>query len=100
MSDPTLSVLAPFTSRLVMSSAGARGRLRRVLVGTYATALAAAVLLCPTPSRAQAPEFLRARVDEARNKLLLEIPVARLGQSFLYQNTLATGLGTGSLDRG
>ena len=83
-----------------MSSAGARGRLRRVLVGTYATALAAAVLLCPTPSRAQAPEFLRARVDEARNKLLLEIPVARLGQSFLYQNTLATGLGTGSLDRG
>ncbi len=44
--------------------------------------------------------FLRVRVDEARNKLFLEIPAAQLGRDFLYQNTLATGLGTGSLDRG
>ncbi len=44
--------------------------------------------------------FLRVRVDEARNKLFLEVPVAQLGRDFLYQNTLATGLGTGSLDRG
>jgi hypothetical protein len=31
---------------------------------------------------------------------MLEIPAAQLGRDFLYQNTLATGLGTGSLDRG
>jgi hypothetical protein len=49
---------------------------------------------------AQDDPFLRVRVDEARNKLFLEIPAAQLGRDFLYQNTLATGLGTGSLDRG
>lgn len=83
-----------------MSSARVRGPLRPTLVATYTAAVTAFVLLCPTPSPAQAPEFLRPRVDEARNKLLLEIPVAQLGRQFLYQNTLATGLGTGSLDRG
>ncbi len=49
---------------------------------------------------AQDDPFLRVRVDEARNKLFLEIPAVQLGRDFLYQNTLATGLGTGSLDRG
>ncbi len=51
-------------------------------------------------STAQDDPFLRVRVDEARNKLFLEIPEMQLGRDFLYQNTLATGLGTGSLDRG
>ncbi len=54
----------------------------------------------PSTSLSQDDPFLRVRVDEARNKLFLEIPTAQLGRDFLYQNTLATGLGTGSLDRG
>lgn len=46
--------------------------------------------------------FLGFRVDEEENRLLLEIPEERLGQDFLYMNTLATGLGAGQplLDRG
>jgi hypothetical protein len=82
-----------------MSPDRVRGRLRRRLSAVYTGALAGAVLLAP-PLAAQAPEFLRVRVDEARNRLLLEVPAAQLGRDFLYQNTLATGLGTGSLDRG
>lgn len=65
---------------------------------------ASALRIGANPATASIPTqdeaFLRVRVDEARNKLFLEIPVAQLGRDFLYQNTLATGLGTGSLDRG
>lgn len=50
-------------------------------------------------AQADAP-FVRVRVDEARNKVLLEIPTTMLGQEFLYQNTAATGLGNGAVDRG
>ncbi|MBL0938343.1 MAG: zinc-dependent metalloprotease [Gemmatimonadaceae bacterium] len=53
-----------------------------------------------TPLAAQSDAFLRVRVDESRNRALLEIPRAQLNVPFLHQVTLATGLGTGSLDRG
>lgn len=69
---------------------------RRLLV-----ALTLAVTPLATASlQAQDAPFLRARVDEARNKLFLEIPAAQLGRDVLYQNTLATGSGVGGLDRG
>ncbi len=72
----------------------------------FALAAPAAVQALPATtggaasSATQDEPFLRVRVDEARNRLLLEIPAAQIGRDFLYQNTLATGLGTGSLDRG
>jgi len=44
--------------------------------------------------------FLKVRVDEARNRAMLEIPLSQLDKDFLHQVTLTTGLGTGSLDRG
>lgn len=46
--------------------------------------------------------FLPLRLDPARNRILLEIPPARLGRDFLYTNTLATGGGAPGLglDRG
>lgn len=46
--------------------------------------------------------FFAFSVDEARNRVLLQIPTARLGEDFLYMNTLATGLGSArtQLDRG
>jgi hypothetical protein len=70
-------------------------------IATSAIALAATVLTVhPVPLAAQEVAFLRPRVDEARNRVLLEIPAAQLGRDFLHQVTLATGLGTGSLDRG
>ena len=53
---------------------------------------------------AQAPDapFLRVRVDEARNRALLDIPAGQMGKDFLHQVTLTTGLGQASgpgLDR-
>lgn len=70
-------------------------------VAAPVSASAGASASTPTSSiPAQDDPFLRVRVDEARNKLFLEIPEAQIGRDFLYQNTLATGLGTGSLDRG
>jgi hypothetical protein len=51
------------------------------------------------PLGAQDAAFLRVRVDEARNRALLDIPSGQLNKEFLHQVTLATGLGTGSLDR-
>ncbi len=53
----------------------------------------------PVGAQAEAP-FLTVRIDEARNRALLEIPAAQLNRDFLHQVTLATGLGNGSLDRG
>jgi hypothetical protein len=58
--------------------------------------------LVPTgePAELGAQEFLAIRVDQAENRILLEIPAARLGEDFLYQSTLATGVGSLGLDRG
>lgn len=61
-------------------------------------ALLATVTL-PVQGQSDAP-FLRVRVDEAKNRAMLEIPAGQLGQDFLHQVTLTTGLGNGSLDRG
>jgi len=69
-------------------------------LGATASPLRATVPVAASPSAQQDPEFLRVRVDEARNRLMLEVPAAQVGRDFLYTNTLATGLGTGSLDRG
>ena len=44
--------------------------------------------------------FLRIRVDDARNRALLEIPAGQLNRDFLHTVTLSTGLGNGALDRG
>jgi hypothetical protein len=54
-----------------------------------------------TASAQNAP-FLGVRVDQDRNKVLLEIAPDRLGKDFLHQSVLATGAGVGSLglDRG
>jgi hypothetical protein len=57
-------------------------------------------LLLALPAAAQDTPFLRVRIDEARNRALLEIPAAQLNKDFLHQVTIATGLGNGSLDRG
>jgi hypothetical protein len=58
---------------------------------------AAAVALTGVTSglSAQASDapFLRVRVDEARNRALLDIPAAQMGKDFLHQVTLTTGLG-------
>jgi hypothetical protein len=52
--------------------------------------------------QADDPPLLPFRIDEDRNRLLLEIPEARLGEDLLYMNTLATGLGSArtQIDRG
>lgn len=47
-----------------------------------------------------ASAFIGVRVDADRNKVLLELTPERLGQDFLHQSVLATGGGTGGLDRG
>ena len=97
-----------------MSPVRARGPLRRSSAAFYSIARAAVVVAAcmvapatahatppfPTTASVQDPAFLRVRVDEARNRLTLEIPRSLLGREIMYQVTLATGLGTGSLDRG
>lgn len=67
-----------------------------------AVPLSACLLLCSVSASATAQDapFLRVRVDEARNRTLLEIPTAQLNKDFLHNVTIATGLGNGSLDRG
>jgi hypothetical protein len=68
-----------------------------------ALAVLPVLLLVPAHAFAQQGDgFLPVRVDAERNRLLLEIPDDRMGQDFLYLNTLATGLGGGPprLDRG
>ncbi len=72
-------------------------RFRRPILG-LSVALAALGGAAPLPGQ-DAPLFVT-RVDEARNRVLLEIPAAQLGRDVLHQVTLATGLGTGALDRG
>jgi hypothetical protein len=51
------------------------------------------------PPAPPAPEFFRVRVDEMRNRALLDIPAAWMGKDVLHQVTLATGMGNGALDR-
>jgi hypothetical protein len=58
--------------------------------------------LAAGPGELQAQDFLPFQVDQEENRILLEIPEDRLGQDFLYQSTLATGMGVNrlGLDRG
>lgn len=56
-------------------------------------------LLLALPAGAQDTPFLRVRIDEARNRALLDIAPGQLNKDFLHQITLTTGNGTGSLDR-
>lgn len=77
-----------------------RPRFARALVvlASYASLTAAAsASLHAQPAE---PAFLKVRVDETRNRAMLDIPVGQLDKDFLHQVTLSTGLGTGSLDRG
>ncbi len=55
-----------------------------------------------TPDSPADDPFLGVRIDEAENRIYLEIPEGRLGTDFLYMNTLATGLGAPQplMDRG
>ena len=53
----------------------------------------------PLVAQSAAP-LLRVRIDETRNRALLEIPAAQMNRDLLHMVTLATGLGTGGLDRG
>lgn len=77
-----------------------------VTVGTLA--VVTIVSLSAAPSRtsaqtsAQEAPFVGVRVDQDRDKVLLEIAPSRLGQDFLHQSVLATGAGVGALglDRG
>ena len=63
-----------------------------------ATVLAASSLLAQS---AEAP-FIGVRVDQDRNKVLLEVTPDRIGRDFLHQSVLATGAGIPALglDRG
>jgi len=73
-------------------------RVHRAVVATLLTG-ALAVSARPASAQADTP-FLRVRIDETRNRALLDIPTGQLGKDFLHQVTLATGLGNGALDRG
>ena len=76
-----------------------RGRAYHAIVSA-----AVASLLVAQPSSAQSDaSFLRVRVDDARNRAILEVPAAQVGKDFLHQVTLTTGLGVAGgpgLDRG
>jgi hypothetical protein len=64
--------------------------------------LAVAPCLASAQSSAAEAPFVGVRVDQDRNKVLLEIAPARMGKDFLHQSVLATGGGVGALglDRG
>jgi hypothetical protein len=66
----------------------------------YAVALMAATWSTPLAAQTGDAPFLKVRIDEARNRAMLDIPLGQLDKDFLHQVTLATGLGTGALDRG
>ncbi|MFM9012824.1 MAG: hypothetical protein ACKORK_04340, partial [Gemmatimonadota bacterium] len=73
-----------------------RQHARRAFVILLAAAPLAATLT------AQEMPFIGVRVDADRNKVLLEVPADRIGQSFMHQIVLATGGGVPALglDRG
>ena len=64
-------------------------------------ALGAVLVLAAAALPAQ-ESFIGVRVDADRNKLLLEVPAARLDRDFMHQSVLATGGGNPNLglDRG
>lgn len=64
-------------------------------------ALGAVLVLAATALPAQ-ESFIGVRVDADRNKVLLEVPAARLDRDFMHQSVLATGGGNPNLglDRG
>ncbi|MGQ0764748.1 MAG: zinc-dependent metalloprotease, partial [Gemmatimonadota bacterium] len=73
----------------------------RLPVRSVALTFAAHLLLAATTGAQEAP-FIGVRVDQDRNRVLLEITPERLGRDFLHQSVLATGGGVGGLglDRG
>lgn len=73
-----------------------RQHARRAFVILLAAAPLAATLT------AQETPFIGVRVDADRNRVLLEVPADRIGQSFMHQIVLATGGGVPALglDRG
>ena len=70
---------------------------RSLLVGAMLS-----VVALPAMVGAQDAPFIGVRVDQDRNKVLLEIPADRFGKDFIHQTVLATGGGVGALglDRG
>ncbi len=77
-----------------------------MMMRSLSRSLLAAALLSvaalPGQVRAQETPFIGVRVDQDRNKVLLEIPADRFGKDFLHQIVLATGAGVSGLglDRG
>ncbi len=69
-------------------------KIRRAVVWSFA-------LLLTLPAVASA-QFIGARVDTEKNRVLLEVPPDRLGKDLLLQSVLATGFGANALglDRG
>ncbi len=65
-------------------------------------AKALALLLLPLALPAQEAPFIGVRVDQDRNKVLLDVTQDRVGKDFLHQSVLATGGGAAplGLDRG
>ncbi|MFN8668691.1 MAG: zinc-dependent metalloprotease [Gemmatimonadaceae bacterium] len=70
--------------------------------GALAALSLALTLWSPSAARAQERPFIGVRVDQDRNKVLLEVTPDRIGKDFLHQTVLATGGGVGALglDRG
>ncbi|TVR59642.1 MAG: DUF5117 domain-containing protein [Gemmatimonadales bacterium] len=93
--------LRPAAAALVLLGVLGAPTTPATLLAAPAPDVAAANAPAPaTPDTEQA--FLDFRVDAEGNRLLLEIPADRMGQDFLYMNTLATGLGANAplMDRG
>jgi Met-zincin/Domain of unknown function (DUF5117) len=81
-----------------------RSRTSGAVVGALALVFAAQAALPARTVSAQGSDapFIGVRVDQERNKLLLEVSNDRVGKDFLHQSVLATGAGIGALglDRG
>lgn len=72
-------------------------------LAALSAALATALVVSPARAlQAQERPFIGVRVDQDRNKVLLEVAPDRVGKDFLHQTVLATGGGVGALglDRG
>ncbi|MES2521857.1 MAG: zinc-dependent metalloprotease [Gemmatimonadota bacterium] len=74
--------------------------IRSILLAAIAASALPSLGAAQAPAPAAQAPFIGVRVDADRNKLLLDIPAARLNQDFLHQSTLATGFGSLGLDRG
>ena len=79
-----------------------KGMLNIFLVVLFSTLAFALAVVAPLALRAQERPFIGVRVDQDRNKVLLEVTPDRIGKDFLHQTVLATGGGVGALglDRG